>query len=158
MVHIFANTIPLPEYKQPWEEAVLKGIGNRLASENWSVSILAPADSGDYFVHVERPDLPDCPKIVIQFLRPIELDLVESRTRDKVVEFASSLSSSLAEQAKIRIVENFLRDLPTDCPRCGFPLQVRDDGGDFGGGHSYTLICRRENTYESVTLHRQNKV
>ena len=74
MVHIFANTIPLPEYKQPWEEAVLKGIGNRLASENWSVSILAPADSGDYFVHVERPDLPDCPKIVIQFLRPIELD------------------------------------------------------------------------------------
>ncbi len=87
MVYIYENQIPVSDVKEAWENAVVRGVGERPDSERWRISIYAPPlDSGGYRVQVERPDLPGCPKMEIQFL-PYELDLVENRTRERLVDF-----------------------------------------------------------------------
>jgi len=95
-IRIFCNTIPIPEYAQAFEKAVLSGLKGRPESEQWRVSIVAPADSSDYFVTLTRIDLPGSPGIgPIHFIRPGQdkSDLVEVRIRRNAEELANQYST-----------------------------------------------------------------
>lgn len=52
---VLTNTIAMPEQRRAIQEAVLKGIGNRLSSESWKASIFEPATSPEYIVRLQGP-------------------------------------------------------------------------------------------------------
>lgn len=49
------NTISVPDKKKAIANAVLEGIGDRRAEEQWSVRIIEPPDRPDYIVTIEGP-------------------------------------------------------------------------------------------------------
>ena len=48
-VSVFYNTIPIEEKQKAVQEAVLAGLGERPASERWTVCIQEPQETSDYF-------------------------------------------------------------------------------------------------------------
>jgi hypothetical protein len=52
---VLTNTIPLPDVRKRVQDAVLRGIGERIDYERWTVKIFAPADRAGYFVRIQGP-------------------------------------------------------------------------------------------------------
>jgi hypothetical protein len=53
---ILTNTIPLPDVRRQVQEAVLRGIGERIDHERWTVKIFAPADRAGYVIRIQGPN------------------------------------------------------------------------------------------------------
>jgi hypothetical protein len=53
---VLTNTIPLPDVRKQVQEAVLRGIGQRIDHERWTVKIFAPADRAGYVIRIQGPN------------------------------------------------------------------------------------------------------
>jgi len=52
---VLTNTIPLADVRQQIQAAVLRGIGERIDYERWTVKIFAPADRAGYVIRIQGP-------------------------------------------------------------------------------------------------------
>jgi hypothetical protein len=52
---VLTNTIPLADVRQQVQAAVLRGIGERVDYERWTIKIFAPIDRAGYVIRIQGP-------------------------------------------------------------------------------------------------------